>query len=86
MVRRNTYDAPPLISVSTTSNAQGSIVLGGALGTAALSIFGSAMQSLPLGLSLSVAFVWQLVLIAPAGERIALVGGPMIVSATPTYP
>jgi uncharacterized iron-regulated membrane protein len=86
MVRRVPADAAPLISVSTTANAQGVIVMGGALGTVALAIYGTAMLALPMGFALTYTFTYQLLLISPSGVRIPLVGGPMIVTATPTYP
>lgn len=86
MVRRVPSDVTPLISISTVPNAQGSITMGGTAGTAAIAIFGSAMLTLPLGFALSYTFNWQLLLISPSGVRIALVGGPMVVTATPTYP
>ncbi len=50
MIRQNATDASPLVSISTTPNASGSILLGGSAGTIAVSIKAAALAAFAGGL------------------------------------
>jgi hypothetical protein len=50
---------PPLISVSTTPNAQGSIVLGGLSGTILVNLTNAATAVLPAGLTGGITNIYQ---------------------------
>lgn len=63
-----------ILSISTTSSAQGLIVLGGTAGTIALSVPNAVTATLPPG-----AFVYALMMISPSGLRTVLASGRLTV-------
>jgi hypothetical protein len=77
MIRNTPTDATPIVSISTTPNAQGSIVLGGAAGSVAVSINHATTATL-VGNSL---MGHDILLTAPGGQVISFLHGRVFVTA-----
>lgn len=86
MVRIQPSDPSPLISVSTTPNSQGQIILGGVNGTVQLQITNAATSSLPQGLNFVSSYYYSIVLISSLNVRTVLVAGACSVNSAVTYP
>jgi hypothetical protein len=74
MVRDVPSGSSLILSISTTPGPQGSIALGGVLGTIALVVPNAATALLPPG-----SFVHGLQMISPSGLRRVLATGPVLV-------
>jgi hypothetical protein len=93
MVRQVATDSSPLVSISTTPNAQGAIVLGGAAGTVTVVIYRACTLALPAGAAGGAAAVdglwlqWDLDILFPpnslfpAGQNWPWGRGPVWVTA-----
>jgi hypothetical protein len=77
MLRNNPPDPTPLVSISTTPNAQGSLTLGGVLGTVDVLILHGTTAILPGNAMLGL----DLILLAPTGQIVDLVHGRAFVTA-----
>lgn len=80
MIRQNPGDALPIVSISTTPNAQGYITLGGVTGTIQPVILKAVFPTLPTG-----ALRFDLFINWPSGKTTDLAGGLSFVTPTSVH-
>lgn len=83
MIRQNPGDATPFVSISTTPNAQGSIVLGGVAGSVAVAINKATTATLAPALGPLPRF--DLLIDWPNGTTTDLVSGTVTINVTNTH-
>lgn len=83
MIRVSDTDTTPIVSLTTTPNAQGSIVLGGTAGTIAVTINKAVFtQATPLT---SGKYRWSLFIDFPNGTSTPVLEGNVYVGSNPTH-